>query len=103
MLDHDDGDDFRRDRSLLDLGNALRPMEAPQPSRLMQAMADALLKDGFSSIGLWVLEKNIGARWFYEGLGGTIAARMWAKRALSSWGDASVVTRTTRSSAAYRS
>jgi len=40
MLDHDDGDDFRRDRSLLDLGDAMRGNEAPQPSRLMQAMAE---------------------------------------------------------------
>ena len=44
-------------------------------TRLMLAMADGLMANGFADAGLWVLEKNIGARWFYESLGGTIAAR----------------------------
>ncbi len=44
-------------------------------TRLMLAMADGLTGYGFTDAGLWVLEKNIGARWFYESLGGSIAAR----------------------------
>lgn len=44
-------------------------------TRLMQAMADELIGNGFASAGLWVLEHNVGARWFYERLGGVIAAR----------------------------
>jgi ribosomal protein S18 acetylase RimI-like enzyme len=44
-------------------------------ARLMIAMADGLVANGFSDAGLWVLEQNIGARWFYERLGGTPAAR----------------------------
>jgi len=44
-------------------------------TRLMQAMADMLIENAFDSAGLWVLERNVGARWFYERLGGTIAAR----------------------------
>lgn len=44
-------------------------------TRLMLAMADGLIGHGFADAGLWVLEKNLGARWFYESLGGSIAAR----------------------------
>jgi len=44
-------------------------------TRLMHAMAQGLIEKGFADTGLWVLEKNIGARWFYESLGGSIAAR----------------------------
>ncbi|MFM9865866.1 MAG: N-acetyltransferase family protein [Micropepsaceae bacterium] len=44
-------------------------------TRLMLAMAEGLTGSGFADAGLWVLEKNIGARWFYESLGGSIAAR----------------------------
>lgn len=44
-------------------------------TRLMLAMAEGLIGNGFADAGLWVLEKNIGARWFYESLGGSIAAR----------------------------
>jgi ribosomal protein S18 acetylase RimI-like enzyme len=44
-------------------------------TRLMLAMAEGLIGHGFADAGLWVLEKNIGARWFYESLGGSIAAR----------------------------
>ncbi len=40
-------------------------------TKLMLAMADALAADGFESAGLWVLEKNMPARAFYERLGGT--------------------------------
>ncbi len=40
-------------------------------TKLMLAMADALATDGFKSAGLWVLEKNLPARAFYERLGGT--------------------------------
>lgn len=44
-------------------------------TRLMHAMADGLIGHGFQSVGLWVVEKNFGARWFYERLGGVVAAR----------------------------
>ena len=44
-------------------------------TRLMLAMAEGLISHGFADAGLWVLEQNIGARWFYESLGGSIAAR----------------------------
>lgn len=44
-------------------------------TRLMLAMAEGLIGHGFADAGLWVLEQNIGARWFYESLGGSIAAR----------------------------
>jgi ribosomal protein S18 acetylase RimI-like enzyme len=44
-------------------------------TRLMLAMADGLAANGFTDAGLWVLEPNIGARWFYERLGGTLTAR----------------------------
>ncbi|MFM9865098.1 MAG: GNAT family N-acetyltransferase, partial [Micropepsaceae bacterium] len=44
-------------------------------TRLMLAMAEGLTGNGFADAGLWVLEKNIGARWFYESLSGSIAAR----------------------------
>ena len=40
-------------------------------TKLMLAMADALAADGFEGAGLWVLEKNVPARAFYERLGGT--------------------------------
>lgn len=40
-------------------------------TKLMRAMADALERDAFDSAGLWVLEKNLPARAFYERLGGT--------------------------------
>ncbi len=40
-------------------------------TKLMLAMADALAADRFKSAGLWVLEKNLPARAFYERLGGT--------------------------------
>ncbi|MFM9865040.1 MAG: N-acetyltransferase family protein [Micropepsaceae bacterium] len=40
-------------------------------TRLMLAMAGALTADGFEDVGLWVLEKNLPARAFYERLGGT--------------------------------
>jgi GNAT superfamily N-acetyltransferase len=40
-------------------------------SGLMQAMADALSKRGHHGLSLWVLERNIAARRFYERLGGT--------------------------------
>lgn len=40
-------------------------------TNLMLAMANALAADGFESAGLWVLEKNLPARAFYERLGGT--------------------------------
>jgi len=44
-------------------------------TRLMNAMAEGLIGHGFKSVGLWVVEKNFGARWFYERLGGAVAAR----------------------------
>lgn len=44
-------------------------------TRLMLAMAEGLAGHGFANVGLWVLEKNIGARWFYESLGGSIVTR----------------------------
>jgi len=44
-------------------------------TRLMLVMAEGLAGHGFANVGLWVLEKNIGARWFYESLGGSIATR----------------------------
>jgi ribosomal protein S18 acetylase RimI-like enzyme len=40
-------------------------------TRLMIATADALESNGFHGAGLWVLEKNLPARAFYERLGGT--------------------------------
>jgi ribosomal protein S18 acetylase RimI-like enzyme len=39
-------------------------------ARLMRAMADALEGWRFATAGLWVLEKNLPARAFYERLGG---------------------------------
>jgi len=45
-------------------------------TRLMHAMADGLVAHGFRSAGLWVIERNIGARWFYDDLGGSVAARL---------------------------
>ncbi len=39
--------------------------------KLMRAMADALEAWRFQAAGLWVLEKNLPARAFYERLGGT--------------------------------
>jgi ribosomal protein S18 acetylase RimI-like enzyme len=45
-------------------------------TRLMHAMAEGLISHGVHSVGLWVIEKNFGARWFYEGLGGIAAARI---------------------------
>jgi ribosomal protein S18 acetylase RimI-like enzyme len=44
-------------------------------ARLMLAMADGLVALGFGDVGLWVLEQNLGARAFYERLGGSAAAR----------------------------
>jgi ribosomal protein S18 acetylase RimI-like enzyme len=44
-------------------------------TRLMEAMAEGLIGNGFAGVALWVLEQNIGARWFYERLGGSIATR----------------------------
>ena len=44
-------------------------------TRLMGAMVDGLIGHGFKSVGLWVIERNLGARWFYERLGGVIAAK----------------------------
>lgn len=38
--------------------------------RLMTAMADALLRCSFNSVGLWVVEQNYPARRFYEVLNG---------------------------------
>ena len=40
--------------------------------RLMAALADALHARGFKSLYLWVLEENMGARRFYERLGGIL-------------------------------
>jgi ribosomal protein S18 acetylase RimI-like enzyme len=40
-------------------------------TQLMLAMAEALGRDGFESAGLWVLERNLPARAFYERLRGT--------------------------------
>jgi ribosomal protein S18 acetylase RimI-like enzyme len=40
--------------------------------RLMAALANALHGRGFSSLCLWVLEENTGARRFYERLGGIV-------------------------------
>jgi GNAT superfamily N-acetyltransferase len=44
-------------------------------SGLMKAMAGALLDRGHLALSLWVLEKNMPARRFYEHLGGTPMAR----------------------------
>jgi len=44
-------------------------------TRLMKATADGLINHGFKNVGLWVIEQNLGARWFYESLGGSPAAR----------------------------
>jgi L-amino acid N-acyltransferase YncA len=43
-------------------------------AHLMLAMAEGLNALGFGDVGLWVLERNLGARAFYERLGGTVAA-----------------------------
>jgi ribosomal protein S18 acetylase RimI-like enzyme len=43
-------------------------------ARLMLAVADGLVALGFGDVGLWVLERNLGARAFYERLGGAVAA-----------------------------
>ena len=40
--------------------------------RLMAALANALHARGFTSLSLWVLEDNAGARRFYERLGGIV-------------------------------
>jgi ribosomal protein S18 acetylase RimI-like enzyme len=40
-------------------------------AQLMHAMAKALETNGFAAAGLWVLEKNLPARAFYERIGGT--------------------------------
>jgi ribosomal protein S18 acetylase RimI-like enzyme len=40
-------------------------------AKLMRAMADTLYGWRFATAGLWVLEKNLPARAFYERLGGT--------------------------------
>lgn len=40
-------------------------------TKLMLGMAEALIADGFKNAGLWVLERNLPARAFYERLGGT--------------------------------
>lgn len=40
-------------------------------SGLMKAMAGALLERGHRAMSLWVLDKNMAARQFYEALGGT--------------------------------
>jgi ribosomal protein S18 acetylase RimI-like enzyme len=39
--------------------------------RLMQGVFDHLARQGFHSVGLWVLRDNLAARRFYESLGGT--------------------------------
>jgi len=44
-------------------------------SALMRAMADALLNRGHRAMSLWVLEKNLRARRFYERIGGMPIAR----------------------------
>lgn len=43
--------------------------------RLVSAVAQRLLADGFSSMLLWVLEDNHSARRFYESLGGERVGR----------------------------
>lgn len=43
--------------------------------RLMHAAAVHLIDCGFRSVGLWVLERNAGARKFYERLGGRVATQ----------------------------
>ena len=43
--------------------------------RLVSAVAQRLLADGFSSMLVWVLEDNHGARRFYESLGGVLVGR----------------------------
>jgi ribosomal protein S18 acetylase RimI-like enzyme len=43
--------------------------------RLMHAAAEHLIACGFTSVGLWVLEQNVGARAIYERLGGITAMR----------------------------
>jgi ribosomal protein S18 acetylase RimI-like enzyme len=40
--------------------------------RLMHAAADAMARDGFPNIMLWVLSENHGARGFYERIGGRV-------------------------------
>ena len=42
---------------------------------LMHAASQRLIADGFQAIGLWVLERNVGARAFYERLGGIVATQ----------------------------
>jgi GNAT superfamily N-acetyltransferase len=44
-------------------------------SRLMSAMASALLDHGHHAMSVWVLERNIRARGFYESRGGKLIAR----------------------------
>ncbi len=43
--------------------------------QLVSAVAQRLLADGFSSMLLWVLEDNYGARRFYDLLGGDLVGR----------------------------
>ena len=43
--------------------------------QLVSAVARSLLADGFSSMLVWVLEDNHGARLFYESLGGELVGR----------------------------
>ena len=43
--------------------------------QLMRAAAQHLADSGFQSLGLWVLERTMAARAFYERLGGRVAAR----------------------------
>ena len=40
--------------------------------RLLAALGNALLARGYTSLCLWVLEENAGARRFYERLGGAV-------------------------------
>ncbi len=42
---------------------------------LMMAMADALADRGHRALSLWVLERNMAARRFYESLGGVLVAQ----------------------------
>jgi len=50
-------------------------------SKLMKAMASALLERGHGAMCLWVLEENQAARRFYERLGGALIAEKRASLA----------------------
>ena len=69
-------DDAMRDRGFAGEFGAIYILRSQQGAgmgrALMNLMARDLVARPMPSAGLWVLRENVGARSFYEGLGGTI-------------------------------